>query len=91
MQAEPMHACVQDILHAAAQKPIGMQAMFSVYIYRYTKTTFYIYTRLQKVSVYILLINIRDTNKRTILGSIYLDNRYKTNTITAKANTISLI
>ena len=40
---------------------------------------------------YILLINIRDKNKRTILGNIYLDNTYKINTIIAKANTISFI
>ena len=40
---------------------------------------------------YILLINIRDKNKRTILGNMYLDNMYNTNTITVKANTISFI
>lgn len=46
---------------------------------------------MSKVGLYILLINIRDKNKRTILGSIYLDNMYKTNIIIAKANTISFI
>jgi len=40
---------------------------------------------------YILFINIRDKNKRTILGNMYLDSMYKTNTIIAKANTISFI
>lgn len=40
---------------------------------------------------YILLINIRDKNKRTILGNMYLDNTYKINTITAKANITSFI
>lgn len=40
---------------------------------------------------YILLINIRDKNKRTILGNIYLDKIYKTNTITAKAKITSFI
>ena len=40
---------------------------------------------------YILLINIRDKNKRTILGNMYLDNIYKINTIIAKANIISFI
>ena len=40
---------------------------------------------------YILLINIRDKNKRTILGNIYLDNMYKINTIMAKANITSFM
>ena len=31
--------------------------------------------------IYILLINIRDKNKRTILGNMYLDNKNNTNTI----------
>ena len=40
---------------------------------------------------YILLINIRDKNKRTILGNMYLDNTYNTNIMIVKENTISFI
>jgi len=40
---------------------------------------------------YILSINIRDTNKRTILGKIYLDSIYNISTTNEKAKTISLI
>lgn len=38
-----------------------------------------------------MLRNLRDKNKRTILGKMYLDNIYKPNTIKVKANTISFI
>lgn len=36
-------------------------------------------------------MNTRDTNKRTILGNMNLDNIYKINTINPKENTISFI
>ena len=40
---------------------------------------------------YILLINIRDKNKRTILGNMYLDSMNNSITIIENANTISFI
>ena len=40
---------------------------------------------------YILFINIRETNKRTILGNINLDDIYKITVIKVKANIISFI
>jgi len=41
--------------------------------------------------LFILFINIRETNKRTILGKIYLDSIYIIITISPKLYTVSLI
>ena len=43
------------------------------------------------VYLFILFINIRETNKRTILGKIYLDSIYIITVISVKLYTVSLI
>ena len=63
------------------------QAVLAIDMYMYK-----IYARYLLLAMYyILFINIRDKNKRTILGNMYLDNTYKINTIIAKANTTSFM
>ena len=43
------------------------------------------------MNIYILSINTRDINKRTILGNIYLDKIYNIKTINPNENTISFM